>query len=469
MDIIEIDAASNNGVDEIRELRNNVSLVPSDLKYKVYIIDEVHMLSIGAFNALLKTLEEPPEHVIFILATTESQKVPETIVSRCQCYSFKRISNNNIIKKLKEIVNIENIKIEDQVLENIAIQSDGGMRDALSLLDKLHSYNSTKITLNDFIDVNGIVSHSELEKFLKSIIEGNEIEVINSLNDFNNNGKNLVQIMIQLLNYCRDLLVDIILNDFDSNYSFDLLQQFANMLNEKINDIKKASNTKIYIEMMLLNYIINIKKTTNVEENTKIIENKKIEETEVKNTNNDKISEVKDPVSITEEKNDVQLDKELSLITNIDEIMDIRINNTLALADKECLKKEKNLFDKLNNYTFDQKIGYLVCNLLDSKLRVASNENIIISYDLESTVEENIKQITLLNDTYNKITNSNKKIAIVSDKKWEKLKKEYIEKRNNKSKYEILEEPEEILEDFTKNDIISSSAIDLFGEVVEFE
>ena len=112
---------------------------------------------------------------------------------------------------------------------------------------------------------------------------------------------------------------------------------------------------------------------------------------------------------------------------------------------------------------------YLVCNLLDSKLRVASNENIIISYDLESTVEENIKQITLLNDTYNKITNSNKKIAIVSDKKWEKLKKEYIEKRNNKSKYEILEEPEEILEDFTKNDIISSSAIDLFGEVVEFE
>ena len=120
MDIIEIDAASNNGVDEIRELRSKVNILPSELKYKVYIIDEVHMLSIGAFNALLKTIEEPPEHVIFILATTDPQKIPATIISRCQWYSFKKISNDDIKKKLSEIVNSENILIEDKVLDKIA-------------------------------------------------------------------------------------------------------------------------------------------------------------------------------------------------------------------------------------------------------------------------------------------------------------------------------------------------------------
>ena len=145
VDIIEIDAASNNGVDEIRELRSKVNLVPSFLKYKVYIIDEVHMLSIGAFNALLKTLEEPPEHVIFILATTDPQKVPETIISRCQCFSFKRIPNEAIVDKLKFVCEEENIDIEEDVLRQIAIFSEGGMRDALGMLDKLHSYTNSKI------------------------------------------------------------------------------------------------------------------------------------------------------------------------------------------------------------------------------------------------------------------------------------------------------------------------------------
>ena len=156
-DIIEIDAASNNGVDEIRELKSKINLVPSKLKYKVYIIDEVHMLSISAFNALLKTLEEPPSHVIFILATTEFYKVPETIVSRCQCLNFTRIKTSSIEKRLKEISEKENIKIEAEAIKAIADYSSGGMRDALGMLDKLASYNLETITLDDFLRINGLI------------------------------------------------------------------------------------------------------------------------------------------------------------------------------------------------------------------------------------------------------------------------------------------------------------------------
>ena len=170
IDIIEIDAASNNGVDEIRELKNKISLVPSELKYKVYIIDEVHMLSIGAFNALLKTLEEPPEHAIFILATTDPQKVPETIISRCQCFSFKRISSEIIEDRLKFICKEEKIKIDDDVLKNIATLSDGGLRDALGSLDKLVSYTDEKITMEDFIEVNEIISDKQVNDFINNIL-----------------------------------------------------------------------------------------------------------------------------------------------------------------------------------------------------------------------------------------------------------------------------------------------------------
>ena len=159
VDILEIDAASNNGVDEIRELRNKINLVPTELKYKVYIIDEVHMLSIGAFNALLKTLEEPPEHAIFILATTDPQKVPETIISRCQCFSFQRISPTSIVNRLEYVCKKEGVDIESDVLNEIALSSDGGMRDSLGMLDKLSSYTTDKITMDIYTELNGLVTY----------------------------------------------------------------------------------------------------------------------------------------------------------------------------------------------------------------------------------------------------------------------------------------------------------------------
>ena len=174
-DIIEIDAASNNGVDEIRELRDKVSLVPSFGKYKVYIIDEVHMLTTAAFNALLKTLEEPPKHIIFILATTEPHKIPSTILSRCQRFDFKKISINDIKIRLTYICEQENINIDEDSIELIGKLSDGGMRDSVSLLDQLTAYTTEKITVSDVNDVYGTITEQEICELLKLIFSNNRL------------------------------------------------------------------------------------------------------------------------------------------------------------------------------------------------------------------------------------------------------------------------------------------------------
>ena len=476
VDIIEIDAASNNGVDEIRELKNKISLVPSQLKYKVYIIDEVHMLSIGAFNALLKTLEEPPEHAIFILATTDPQKVPETIISRCQCFSFKRISTDIIQERLKYVCKKEKISIEDDVLKNIALLSEGGMRDALGLLDKLSSYCDTgkKITMDSFVEVNGIVSQNQLLDFLSMIMNSDISGVLNAIRDLDVGGKNLLQIMIQLLNFSRDLVVDYYLKGKSLDFSIELLQKFTNLLNEKMFDIKKAENVRIYIEMFLLKFIYDSSiESVEVIENSLKKQDDKVSIKEGIKVNDSKKKTVK-VVNKEDKRKDKKakievVDKNIPKIVNLSEIISARINNTLALADKNLLKSEISLFEKLKDYTFDQEIGYVVCALLDSKLRVVSPDNIIISYEYNSLVDQNLNILQNMIEVYNKITDSNKKIAIVSDEEWEKIKKNYIYNLKNKIEYKVLEEPKVIFEDLEKNDIISSSAVELFGDIVEFE
>ncbi len=491
VDIIEIDAASNNGVDEIRELKNKISLVPSSLTYKVYIIDEVHMLSIGAFNALLKTLEEPPEHAVFILATTDPQKVPETIVSRCQCFSFKRISSDVIVERLKNVCKFEKIKIEDEVIQNIALFSEGGLRDALGMLDKLTSYTDSKITMDDFNEVNGTISNEQIHDFLLAVFNKNVSEVLNQISLFDQNGKNLLQILTQILNYCRNLLVNYYLKRSKCDFSIDSLHEFTNLLNEKMFDIRKSSNTRIYMEMFVLNYIhnsnvIESSETVDIKENEKVIK-KKIEP--VKEEEKTVIEEVKSTEETSEnDDEEFDFDKEYSdesddfspnlnqivissepRVLNMDEIMKVRINNTLAKADKKILGVENSNFEKLKDFTFDQEIGYLVCSLLDSKVRVASENSIIISFEYDSVVKQNLLHLDKLEDVYHKITNSYKKFAIVTDEEWEKIKNEYIDHLKNKISYEIMEEPEVVLEEIDNNDIIPSSAMDLFGDIVEVE
>lgn len=170
-DVIEIDAASNNGVDEIRDIRDKVKFAPSAVTYKVYIIDEVHMLSIGAFNALLKTLEEPPEHCIFILATTEPHKIPLTIISRCQRFDFKRITSQAIVGRMGKIVEAEQFKVQDGALDIIASAADGGMRDALSLLDQAVSFSGDELTVDDALLITGAVSQHYIGKLASTLHE----------------------------------------------------------------------------------------------------------------------------------------------------------------------------------------------------------------------------------------------------------------------------------------------------------
>ena len=252
-DIIEIDAASNNGVDEIREIKNKINLVPNQLKYKVYIIDEVHMLSIGAFNALLKTIEEPPKHVIFILATTDLYKVPSTIISRCQCFDFHRISNSNIVKRLNFICERENIKVDERVLEQIAVLSDGGLRDAIGMLDKLNSYSNSDIKLEDFEKVNGIVSVEQQTEFLNYIYNNEIKQIIDFIDKIYDDGKNINIFIENLLQLCKTKIISYYINN-ENDYDIEFLLSLSKLLNELLKN-SYTSNIRMLLEINILSFL----------------------------------------------------------------------------------------------------------------------------------------------------------------------------------------------------------------------
>lgn len=487
VDIIEIDAASNNGVDEIRELKNKISLVPAELKYKVYIIDEVHMLSIGAFNALLKTLEEPPEHAIFILATTDPQKVPETIISRCQCFSFKRISENAIVDRMKFITENEDISIEADVLHDIAKFSDGGMRDALGLLDKLSSYTDKKITSDSFAELNGTITKGDLEKFVDNIFSNNIGEILTYIVDINNSGKNLIQVIIQLLDYLQDTLFSYYVNNVELKYPVDKIISLANVINDKLFDIKKSSNPRIYIEMLLIDFCEKNKNFNSVEIiSREIIPNKELTNNSIKDsqtivrtenhakndtvvidTNVKKDNDSSDKITINKEFSP-SIDKKV--ILNLNDIMKARVNNIMATADKSILKDVIDKMPIFNDYTFDSEIGFAACALLDTKVRAASNIGIILSYEYDSIVKQNLLNLEKINEVYNKLNKTNYKLAIISDLEWDKAKSDYIRTIKSGGSYSLIEEPApELFEDTKKDDIISNSAVELFGDIVEID
>ncbi len=207
MDVIEIDAASNRGIDEIRDLREKVRMLPAQGKTKVYIIDEVHMLTAEAFNALLKTLEEPPESVLFILATTEPNKIPATVASRCQRYSFRRLSQTEILQRLKVAAQSEGINAEEKALEVIARRATGSLRDALAMLDQCLAYESSSITYRDVLRVLGMVDDQFLSQFFTDIIQGDIAQVLSALETALAEGKEPVHFVREAADYLRDMLV----------------------------------------------------------------------------------------------------------------------------------------------------------------------------------------------------------------------------------------------------------------------
>lgn len=265
MDVFEIDAASNRGIDEIRDLREKVAFAPVNGRYKVYIIDEVHMLTTEAFNALLKTLEEPPPHVIFILATTEPHKIPATIHSRCQRFDFKRVTDSDIVKRLREVADGSGIAADDDALQLIAVQADGGMRDALSLLDQC-GVMAERVTAETVRSVLGIVGREALRELVKAVGEGNVPKALELLEALLAGGKDVKQIITELAEYLRAVLLykaspeyrEIYLTDtkeaiaaMEGLFSTDRLMAAQERLHQCMLELRQSVRGRIAAEMCL--------------------------------------------------------------------------------------------------------------------------------------------------------------------------------------------------------------------------
>lgn len=269
MDVIEIDAASNNSVDDIREIRENVKYTPAKCKYKVYIIDEVHMLSQGAFNALLKTLEEPPSYVIFILATTEPHKIPATILSRCQRFDFKRVTVKDMSDRMKEICEDVNVEVDDRALNLIARNSQGALRDALSILDQCMSFSENKIGYKDVVDLLGTVNVEQLFEMAEYIIKEDTKKCLEILNEFVIWGKDIKNLVDDLIDHFRNLMVCKVSKELDEIISLpdetiaqlksqaetieinDIIR-ILNILSVTQDDIKSSSNPRVLAEVSIM-------------------------------------------------------------------------------------------------------------------------------------------------------------------------------------------------------------------------
>ena len=465
-DIIEIDAASNNGVDEIREIKNKVNLVPNQLKYKVYIIDEVHMLSIGAFNALLKTLEEPPEHVIFILATTDLHKVPTTIISRCQCFEFHRISNVNIVSRLKYICEAENIRIEDNVLEMIANLSDGGLRDAVGMLDKLNAYSNSSITIDDFEKVNGIVSKEQKIQFLNYIQASDISNTINFLDSIYDNGKDFVLFVQDLLYLCKDLIVNYYINN-DSQYDSNFLISFSILLNDLLKEIKFSSDIKTIVEIYFLNYM---NKNANIQNNEKIEAKSDISiPKSSENTKNTEKIDINDNNSHLESK---IISREIisddNLVQN-GKINDMIVNNCFARADKNEKRMFESKWNSLNDYALDSEYGAAACFISDGKIRAVGLGEVILSFNYESMINRGFSMILKIQKLLEKIYQKHYDVALLTDDEWNQEKEKYIQNMNNHVPYQYVTIDRDSDKDTlpvqnSNSGDIKSQAIELFGE-----
>lgn len=474
IDIIEIDAASNNGVDEIRELKSKVNLVPSSGKYKVYIIDEVHMLTIGAFNALLKTLEEPPMHIIFVLATTEPHKIPITILSRCQRFNFKKIGINEIRNKLFDVSKEEKIEITDDSLYEIARLSDGGMRDALSLLDQAISYCDDKITLEIIHEINGTLPVEELIKLLKYISNNELLKILNAIDKFNDNGKNLIKLTEEFVFFLRNVLLYLASpeyftheNDNGEEYknisqkmTKERLLEIIQELNKTLYEMKHGNNPKLLIELSLIN-IVNIK------------ENNKKEIKEVPEIKSEIENGEKEPEINNSKKPDDKSNKNKSLFTESNWILfkNRRIENSLAgFSKKEHLQKRKkmeNLVSLLINPEYSKHISLV----FDGDLKSSGNNYLIYLFEDDSQVEifnSNLKKLEKIVNEYFK--EKYHLIAVTGDE-WNSIKKEFNSKTK---KYEFKDEEisfESIFASSKKNNKNNKKdeVESLFEKLIEYE
>lgn len=453
-DIVEIDAASNNGVDEIRSLRDNVNLMPAFCKYKIYIIDEVHMLSTGAFNALLKTLEEPPSHVIFILATTEPNKIPLTILSRCQRFDFNKINMNDLVSRLKYIVNEEGRVVSDNILEQIAKISDGGLRDAINLLDQLLSLRDENINIDEVEKLSGKISTQSVYELFSYIINNDLVSILNFSTYMFDNGKNYKDLADSMLSFLRNISINTeVPNYFDKSYSellskisisFNNLIKMSSIINELLKELKNSNNQKMLFEIYVFQMCNILKNVDKVEViNTSINNNKNVN---IKNDKNENIN----------------IETKQNLIDS--DLKDIRINNVFSGANKEILNSVNSKYYLINDYISNKKYNMVSILLSSGRIVVASDKYLLFSFKNKSDVLKFDSIYKQIEQFLKKIYDESYKIVAVSDKEWEEMKNNYINNIKNKISYVFIEENDVKLEMSENSNALENSALNIFGE-----
>ncbi len=453
-DIIEIDAASNNGVDEIRELINNVKIMPTSLKYKVYIIDEVHMLSQSAFNALLLTLEEPPAHVVFILATTNIESVPITILSRCQRFDFKKISEEDILKQMEDICKNERILYDVEGLREIAILSDGGLRDALSVLDQV-SKNASKITADLVIKEVGSISNKNIAD-LVAAIDVNDYKTIDQIiSNFQESNLNYKVVIKKLVMELAKMAVDILQNGSSGNLTYDKVKKIVLELNDLMNKININIEPYLLIKVLLLDYVNVDKKDEEIKNEQKVETNNNVDDKtkEIIELSENKNLEIKEKIPESKPK------KENKEQSNLEKLIDIRINNCFVDASKKYLG---DIQEKWANFITDLSSALIRGLVSDTKVVTASNKYAIIMTMIKHKDKEINEKLDEVINLFNEYINDKYTLVFIDEAKWNLEKEKYINNLKNKHKYEYIEET-------IKNTSPKSDINDIIGDVFDIE
>ena len=422
-DVLEIDAASNNGVDEIRDLIDRVKYGTILGKYKVYIIDEVHMMTAGAFNALLKTLEEPPEHVIFILATTEPHKILPTILSRCQRYDFSKVSDEDIKNRIATVLKAEGISFNEEAINLIVSLADGGMRDALSILDQVLAYSGDHLNVEDILDMFALESTEEKIELISSIAFGNVVDVLNRLNQYVARGTDIKRLTNDLLMILKDVLIfqTSFKTDFFEVLKEDEARQLSKVIDEKntlsminilmdtLKDYKNVTSIVPLFEVTLLKMTTLNAPSRPAEQPVEKPAAKPIEKPVVKPVENVEIpakpiQKEEKPVisqqetvslfdSFEEPKKEVVISKDTLILkgTKGEEgfvISDELMINIMVSSKKDCKKKFLEDWKKIKTYTTHPEIGPAAMMLLDSHTLVASNKVLIVESQLQTLADK---------------------------------------------------------------------------------
>lgn len=503
-DVIEIDAASNNGVDEVRDLIDKVKYAPINGKYKVYIIDEVHMMSTGAFNALLKTLEEPPAHIVFVLATTEPHKILPTIISRCQRFDFKKVDDGDIINRLEYVLKLENKEYEVPALELVAKLAEGGMRDALSILEQCLAYNNI-LTVESVNMVYGLLSMDNKIIFIKQLLSKDLKGILESLDNMLSTSIDIKRLTYDLIDVLKDIIIykntqDISIlfvlskKDIDNLSPYILIDEafeIIDILIDASSHYSQSLNAKTYFELAMLKICNKVKdenKITLEKENIIINEVKEIDEN--KSTKEKiKVPEVKnsDEINVVEEidsgimesiiqdnettKN--SLEKKI-LNRNIDVSFD-DILNILVQADRRILNEVKEKWPVIARYRFNLNTAKFASMLCDGNPVAAAPGGIIIAFEHQPNVNEinETENYYQLKNFLQEVLGQDYDFIAVKSSIWPDIRNKYIEMNRAKSLPEaqpiVLHHIGTFHGSKKKLNKAQSLAIELFGDIVEFE